>query len=151
MKSGHCYWPVVVPTCAAMWPDGRRHENRRSPWSHHAIVDSPCCSKPQGLSSNRRSSLTSDRHGSSRQWLPLLPGRKLSSPKFGATALEDYKLSAPLAPLSCYEARAPALASDHPPQRPNLGFPPNRFSAPPLASCHGQPSACWFMLLCLVF
>jgi hypothetical protein len=43
-------------------------------------------------------------------------------------------LCAPLAPLGCYEARALALASDCPPQRPNLGFPPNSLSASPLVT-----------------
>jgi hypothetical protein len=51
--------------------------------------------------------------------------------QFGATALVGYKLSASLAPLGCYKARTPALVSDHPPQHPNLGFPPNRLSVSP--------------------
>jgi hypothetical protein len=46
---------------------------------------------------------------------PPLSGRQLSSSKFGATALGCYKLSAQLAPLGYYEARAPILAPDRPP------------------------------------
>jgi hypothetical protein len=46
---------------------------------------------------------------------PPLSGRQPSRSKFGAIALAHYKLSVPLAPLDCYEARAPALASDRPP------------------------------------
>jgi hypothetical protein len=59
-------------------------------------------------------------------------------------------LCAPLAPLGCYEAKAPALASDRPPQRPNLGFPqihssrcresPRRGQLPP-----GLLSPSWFV------
>jgi hypothetical protein len=43
---------------------------------------------------------------------PPLFGRELPSSKFGATAHRYYKLSAQLAPLDCYEARAPTLALD---------------------------------------
>jgi hypothetical protein len=46
---------------------------------------------------------------------PPLFGRKLSLPKFGATALGHYKLSVPLAPLGYHEARAPVLTSNRPP------------------------------------
>jgi hypothetical protein len=43
---------------------------------------------------------------------PPLFGRQVSSSKFGATAHGYYKLSAQLAPLDYYEARAPTLALD---------------------------------------
>jgi hypothetical protein len=46
---------------------------------------------------------------------PPLSGRQPFPSKFGATALEHYKLSVSLAPLGCHETRAPALASDRPP------------------------------------
>jgi hypothetical protein len=52
-------------------------------------------------------------------------------PKLGATALEPYKLGVPLAPLGNYTPNATARASDYPPERFNLGFPPNQSKTPP--------------------
>jgi hypothetical protein len=55
-----------------------------------------------------------------------LSGRQRAISKLAATALRHYKLGLLLAPLGCHEASAPARASNHPPERSNLEFPPNQ-------------------------
>jgi hypothetical protein len=55
-----------------------------------------------------------------------LSGREHAIPKLGATAHGPYKLSVPSALLGNYTPNAPARASDYPPKRFNLGFPPNQ-------------------------
>jgi hypothetical protein len=52
--------------------------------------------------------------------------RQRAISKLAATALRHYKLGLLLAPLGCHEANAPARASNHPPERSNLEFPPSQ-------------------------
>jgi hypothetical protein len=58
---------VTVPTCTAMWPDGPHRGDCRSPWLRHAIINSPRRRKLQGLSSDCRRQLASERHVSDLQ------------------------------------------------------------------------------------
>jgi hypothetical protein len=60
-----------------------------------------------------------------RDDLVPLSGRQHAMPKLGATALGPYKWSVPSALLGNHTPYAPARASDYPPERFNLGFPPN--------------------------
>jgi hypothetical protein len=62
--------------------------------------------------------------------LSPLSGRHRAMLNSGATALEPYKLSVPSASLGSHAPNTPARASDRPPERPNLRFPPNRPRTP---------------------
>jgi hypothetical protein len=58
-------------------------------------------------------------------------GNRDLNPKFVPSSIGIYKLKIPFAPPLCYASNPPLGSSYRPPPRPNLGFPPNRFSAPP--------------------
>jgi hypothetical protein len=62
--------------------------------------------------------------------LSPLSGRHLAMLNSGATALEAYKLSVSSAPLGSHAPNTPARATDRPPERPNLRFPPNQSRTP---------------------
>jgi hypothetical protein len=56
----------------------------------------------------------------------FLSGRQRAIPNSRATALGFYKLSMPSALLGSHTPNTPARALDRPPERSNLGFPPNQ-------------------------
>jgi hypothetical protein len=99
----------VVPTCVATWPRDHRHRAAVSLGYATLSVVSPRRQKPWGIASDSRKSLHCECHDSARLWLTPSLRPPASFLKFGATAPRGYKLSATLAPLGCYEARAPAL------------------------------------------
>jgi hypothetical protein len=102
MKSGHYGRPVAVPTCATMWPDGRRRGDRRSLRLHHAIVNSLHCRKLLGLSSDRLSKLACECHDSGLRWLLPFLTTSSSLSKFVVLVVALHKLRAQHAPLACY-------------------------------------------------
>jgi hypothetical protein len=57
--------------------------------------------------------------------LSPLSDRQRAIPNSRAIALGPYKLSMPSAPLGSQASSAPTRVSDCPPERSNLGFPPN--------------------------
>jgi hypothetical protein len=68
-----------------------------------------------------------------------LSGHHRAMPNSSATALGSYKLSVSSAPLGSHAPNTPARASDRPPERPNLRFPPNRSRTPRVWARHGHP------------
>jgi hypothetical protein len=68
-----------------------------------------------------------------------LCSRQRATSNSRATALVSYKLSVPSAPLGSQAPNTPTRASDRPPERPNLRFPPNRSRTPRVWAHRGQP------------
>jgi hypothetical protein len=93
---------------------GRHHGCRRSLGRATPYDILPSHFEPWRLTSDSRTPLSSEFHGRSPHWLIPSPRPQASLLKFGATIHGPYKLMPQPAPLGCYEARTPALVSDHP-------------------------------------
>jgi hypothetical protein len=71
----------------------------------------------------------------------FLSGRQHVMPKLGATTLGYYRLVPQPTPQSNCAPSEPALTSNHPPQLPNLGFPPNQSRTPLWPALHRSDHA----------
>jgi hypothetical protein len=127
--SRRCGRVAVVEVCII-------RRDRAMSWPFHHVVASRNSSlvtvvAPQPVNA------TVERHSDS---VPL-SDRQHTSFKLDATVDGVYKLLPQWAPLGYYASKAPALASDRPPEPPNFPFPPNRSERRRETSRHGQTSA----------
>jgi hypothetical protein len=151
MSMGHCGRSVASSTCrrrgqVAVVEVYVIRRDRATPWPFHHVIGSFNSSLVTDVAPQLVNATVERRSDS----VPL-SGRQHTSFKLDTTADGVYKLLPQWAPLGYYASKAPALASDHPPEPPNFVFPSNLFSAPPWTPRRCQLSAGQFKLLWLVF